>query len=1492
MDTTLYRILIFSFLIAIIPSIGVSQVYNIASENGNSISTCGGTFTDSDAFNGDVFLNNEEYLVTFCSSDPGMCLTIDFTSFDIQDSQDWLYVWDGTDTISGTFIGKFNSPTGSIMDIYPNGVQSTSGCLTFYFTSNSNFNTGTGWLADISCGACPTCFDGIQNGTETDIDCGGSCAPCPEPINIADGGTVTTCNNEFSDSGGIDGDYQNNENNTITICSDNPDPNLCLTVNFLAFDIENGFDNFFIYNGPDDSSPLIGQYSGTNSPGLITSTEGCLTFKFTSDGSVTRPGWFAEVSCGACPTCFDGIQNGLEQGVDCGGPDCALCPEPFNIADEGTINTCGGQFGDSGGLFDDYQNNEDYTMTFCSDNPDTNLCLQFDFIEFNIENGWEFLTVYDGPDNSSPVIDIYTGTASPGIISATGTCLTFNFTSDGIITRPGWLANISCGPCPTCFDGVQNGLEQGVDCGGPDCVECPPPITIDEEGTVNNCGGQFTDSGGFGGDYQNNEDNTITICSDNSNPNFCFSMDFTIFNIENGFDNFTIYDGPDVSSPIIGNYTGTNSPGLVEASGSCLTFNFTSDGSVTREGWVANMLCSFCGPDPEPDPDPPTIADCLGALPICSPIITQANPPIGSGNYTNEIPANACGIVESNVVWYIFDVNTDGVFNFTLSADTPQVNGDYNWVLYDITGLTCEDLSAAPSVSCNTYGTPTGTAAAGGTGISTANGGTGTANGPGNINGPAFNEDLNVTAGQTYALLVTNCCGATLGYTLDFSASTADIYDTTPPVIQSVDPGCAYNEIDFYFTQPVICSTVSAQDFVITGPGGTIPVLDATSIWCGGGNSSSPFWQFTFENALENNASYTISIVDSDGGIEDVCGNIATSGDITFTTANGVNISSVITPADCAADITTGTATISVSGGEAPYFIQLGSQNFYNETTVVFDGLIDNIYNVTVIDNQSCIANFSIEIPAVNSSMDNTITPINPSCNGGDGKIEASTTGAAGFGPWSYTLFDENGVIIFVATSTDQILIDSLDIGTYQLQIEDMSGLSACPDLREVVIGLPEPIFITTVNDTSVCNTGEAQLFGDVIGGTGAPFTLIWISDNDTITTSPGQSFSTGPLSVSSNYTVFAIDTLGCSSNTTQVLVSVNDTLMYDITQNQPICLGQEVYLSISNITGGFGSDYSVVWTIENGLELELDSVVVSPQIETTYCVNISDLCETPPIDSCVTISPLLSLDVSFQTLSDSTACPPTTVDFVNTTDSALVGQSVWTFGDGQSESSPYNVSHLYQDPGFYSVMLSVTTPLGCSFDTLILNAVHVNDVPLAQFDMTPEETTLLNSKIEFTNTSLGATEFFWVFDTINNLGESISENPSFVFPNQLPDEYFIKLTVKNDLGCEDFITKKIVIEEDLSIFVPNSFTPNGDGKNDYFFAVGKNLDPSFYHIVIFDRWGKTVFESNDINAKWNGSVNGGEYYAGTSVFVYRITYKLSDSTEKQEISGSIQLIR
>ncbi|NAY92566.1 sodium:calcium exchanger [Muricauda sp. JGD-17] len=140
-------------------------------------------------------------------------------------------------------------------------------------------------------------FTGSSDGTVDISDTATGNITDNDGLIITDGATINTCSGIFLDSGGTSSTYTNNEDITYTICPDTPGS--FTRVNFTSFDVESGFDFLFVYEGTTTGGTLIGQFHNGNLPSTITSTDvsGCLTFRFTSDFSVTNNGWEATVSC-------------------------------------------------------------------------------------------------------------------------------------------------------------------------------------------------------------------------------------------------------------------------------------------------------------------------------------------------------------------------------------------------------------------------------------------------------------------------------------------------------------------------------------------------------------------------------------------------------------------------------------------------------------------------------------------------------------------------------------------------------------------------------------------------------------------------------------------------------------------------------------------------------------------------------------------------------------------------------------------------------------------------------------------------------------------------------------------------------------------------------------------------------------------------------------------------------------------------------------------
>lgn len=129
-------------------------------------------------------------------------------------------------------------------------------------------------------------------------------------INMATGIVRTTCSDYFYDSGGPFSTYSSSENKVITIYPATPGAKV--TVNFTSFDVEDGYDYLYVYDGPSTSSSYVGAYTGYSGPGTVTSTsgDGSLTFEFISDSYYETDGWEATVSCSTLSSCSGAISAG------------------------------------------------------------------------------------------------------------------------------------------------------------------------------------------------------------------------------------------------------------------------------------------------------------------------------------------------------------------------------------------------------------------------------------------------------------------------------------------------------------------------------------------------------------------------------------------------------------------------------------------------------------------------------------------------------------------------------------------------------------------------------------------------------------------------------------------------------------------------------------------------------------------------------------------------------------------------------------------------------------------------------------------------------------------------------------------------------------------------------------------------------------------------------------------------------------------------------
>jgi gliding motility-associated-like protein len=247
-----------------------------------------------------------------------------------------------------------------------------------------------------------------------------------------------------------------------------------------------------------------------------------------------------------------------------------------------------------------------------------------------------------------------------------------------------------------------------------------------------------------------------------------------------------------------------------------------------------------------------------------------------------------------------------------------------------------------------------------------------------------------------------------------------------------------------------------------------------------------------------------------------------------------------------------------------------------------------------------------------------------------------------------------------------------------------------------------------------------------------------------------------------------------------------------------------------------------------------------------------------------------------------STGCDPICVTFSESA-SSNCNSVVYSFGDGDSSlvSGP---THCYDSAGVYSVSLQCTGANGCVGNITIPNMITVSPSPIADFTISPSSTVDPNTTVTFTDITPGSVNSLWVFDADSSLSSS-SSTTSYFYENE--GEYCILLVSENSSGCIDSAKYCIIVLGEATIFIPNVFTPNGDGNNDLFLVSSTKMKEIYYDI--YDRWGLKIATYNELTGGWNGRTKNGKMAPdGTYYYVLKAT---SEKGKEFQQEGFIQLL-
>jgi gliding motility-associated-like protein len=258
-------------------------------------------------------------------------------------------------------------------------------------------------------------------------------------------------------------------------------------------------------------------------------------------------------------------------------------------------------------------------------------------------------------------------------------------------------------------------------------------------------------------------------------------------------------------------------------------------------------------------------------------------------------------------------------------------------------------------------------------------------------------------------------------------------------------------------------------------------------------------------------------------------------------------------------------------------------------------------------------------------------------------------------------------------------------------------------------------------------------------------------------------------------------------------------------------------------------------------------------------------------------------------TAQNNVGCPRLCVQFNNnsTIGSGNIVTNQWIFGDNSDADYSQNPTHCYTT-GNYNVTLKVVSDSGCISSSSIPSFVTVYPNPTADFLVTPSEVEITMPLIEVEDRSIGATVVKYIFD---DGMEKNTPNFSHTFNTDVAKTIGIMQIVRNSYACSDSIIKLVIIKPAYTIYIPNAFTPNSDGVNDGFKAVGVGI--AQFKMQVFDRWGALIFESNDINTGWDGSVNGKGNSETTKEEVYVWKAQVIDVLkESHSMIGHVTLLK
>ena len=562
---------------------------------------------------------------------------------------------------------------------------------------------------------------------------------------------------------------------------------------------------------------------------------------------------------------------------------------------------------------------------------------------------------------------------------------------------------------------------------------------------------------------------------------------------------------------------------------------------------------------------------------------------------------------------------------------------------------------------------------------------------------------------------------------------------------------------------------------------------------------------------------YTVSVTDANACLVQVNYTIAQPDQpITIETNGKLNL-------DCAGD-NDGRISVSISGGSGNYDVLWST----GDTGTSITNLAEGDYTIRVRDEKGCVEERVFTVSEPNElTLGNAIVNESQCYNDRNGSIEINVNG----GTTPYTYQWSNG-----ETTKNIIGISS---GAYSVLVTDANG---CQVQGNFNLASPELFQMNPVVEPISCiGAGDASIALNIEGGI-EPVTIQWSTGARTETISnltPGQ------------YNVLVTDTKGCTLQ--QVFNIVNPTaLSLDAFILNADACNQPESGRVNLIVSGGTKPYSYRWS--NGAT----SSTIEDVLPGTYVVEVSDAFGCTQQGTYTVLQPEpLQIGFSSQPFID---CE-NRIAGVRVLANVKGGLGNYSYSWSRGESNTSEM--LLTTSG--RLTLEITDGRGC----FQMNSIDIDIPELGEADyfynaLSLDETGELAIKdpVSFFDESIGEI-IDWQWDFGDGF-ESSEVDPIHVY--DAPGQYEVVLTTTDRTGCTSEKRAVLDLTKGYEVIIPNAFTPNGDGNNDFFRPEMRGLTE--VQLIIFNTWGEVVWSTRDVESKgWDGFVNSKRVENGNYIY-------------------------